>query len=112
MGVLAFFLVLLLCIPIAFLIWKLLNNLLDNIKNQQDASEEVRMRKASYQGSRKYNSRYRSDNNSRYRSDYDSRYRSDYNSRYRSDYSSRYDSDYSSRYRSDQRTGRNRRDRG
>ncbi|MBE6020126.1 MAG: hypothetical protein E7228_00080 [Clostridiales bacterium] len=99
MGVLAFLLVLLLCIPIAFLIWKLLNNLLENIKNQQDASEEVRMRKAAYQGSRKYSSRY---DHRKY----------DHNIRYRSDYSSRYDSDHDSKYRSDHRTGRNRRDRG
>ena len=88
MGVLAFLLVLLLCIPIAFLVWKLLNNLLDNMKNQQDASEEVRMRKAAYQGSRKYNSKY--DHNR-----YD-------HSRY----------DHRSRYSSDQSSRRNRRDRG
>ena len=83
MGVLAFLLVLLLCIPIAFLVWKLLNNLLDNMKNQQDASEKVRMRKAAYQGSRKYNSKY---DHSRY--------------------------DHRSRYSSDQSSRRNRRDRG
>lgn len=90
MKILAFLLVLLLCIPIAFLIWKLFNNLLDNMKSQQDASEEVRMRKAAYQGSRKYNSRY----------DRDSKYE-----RIR-----RYD--HNDRYSSERRTERNRRDRG
>lgn len=65
MGVLAFFLVLLLCVPIAYLVWRFLNNLLDNVKSQQDASEEIRMRKAAYQGSRKYKGRYGSNGRNR-----------------------------------------------
>lgn len=54
MGAIKFLLVLLLSTPIAFLIWRFINVLMDNLKNQQDASEEIRIRKAAFQGSRKY----------------------------------------------------------
>lgn len=54
MGAIKFLLVLLLSMPVAFLILRFINVLMDNLKNQQDASEEIRIRKAAFQGSRKY----------------------------------------------------------
>lgn len=54
MGAIKFLLAILLTIPIAFLIWRFFNILLDNLRNQQEASEEIRIRKASFQGSRRY----------------------------------------------------------
>lgn len=64
MGAIKFLLVILLSIPIAFLIWRFFNILLDNLKNQQEASEEIRIRKASFQGSRRYDRTDRRSGNS------------------------------------------------